>query len=72
MFIGDPRDPSTGVILCQLFDAERTASAFALFDAFRVARGPVSLLHLREPIPPLFHASFQRAGGSPESGGTGV
>jgi carotenoid cleavage dioxygenase-like enzyme len=49
------------VILCQMFDAERTASAFALFDAFHVARGPVALLHLRAPIPPLFHASFQWA-----------
>jgi carotenoid cleavage dioxygenase-like enzyme len=61
MFIGDALDPRTGVILCQLFDAERMASAFALFDAFHVARGPVGLLPLREPIPPLFHASFQPA-----------
>lgn len=61
VFIGEPRDPSTGVILCQIFDAERTASAFALFDAFHVARGPVALLHLREPLPPLFHATFQRS-----------
>ena len=61
VFIGDPHDPSIGVVLCQVFDAARTASAFALFDAFHVARGPVALLHLREPIPPLFHASFQRA-----------
>jgi carotenoid cleavage dioxygenase-like enzyme len=61
MFIGDALDPRTGVILCQLLDAERMASAFALFDAFHVARGPVGLLHLREPIPPLFHASFQPA-----------
>lgn len=60
VFIGDPHDPGTGVILCQIFDAERTASAFALFDAFHVARGPVARLHLREPIPPLFHATFQR------------
>ena len=72
MFIGDPRDPSIGVVVCQLFDAERTASTFALFDAFHVARGPVGLLHLREPIPPLFHASFQRADGSLDSRGTGV
>ena len=61
VFIGDPHDPSTGVILCQMFDAERTASAFALFDACQVARGPVGILHLRAPIPLLFHASFQRA-----------
>jgi len=61
VFIGDPHDARTGVILCQVFDAERTASAFALFDAFHVARGPVGLLHIRQPIPLLFHASFQRA-----------
>jgi all-trans-8'-apo-beta-carotenal 15,15'-oxygenase len=59
-FIGDPYDTKTGVILCQLFDAEHTASAFVLFDAFHVARGPVGTLRLRKPIPPLFHASFQR------------
>jgi all-trans-8'-apo-beta-carotenal 15,15'-oxygenase len=63
VFIGDPHDPSTGVVLCQVFDAERTASAFALFDAFHVARDPVGLLHIREPLPLLFHASFQRAQG---------
>jgi carotenoid cleavage dioxygenase-like enzyme len=61
VFIGDPHDPGTGAILCQVFDAERPASALALFDAFHVARGPVALLHLREPIPPLFHAVFQGA-----------
>jgi carotenoid cleavage dioxygenase-like enzyme len=61
VFIGDPRHPGIGVILCQVFDAERPASALALFDAFHVARGPVALLHLRESIPPLFHAVFQGA-----------
>jgi carotenoid cleavage dioxygenase-like enzyme len=59
-------------VLCQVFDAERTASAFALFDAFHVARGPVSLLHTREPLPLLFHASFQRAEGGLEQRGTEV
>jgi all-trans-8'-apo-beta-carotenal 15,15'-oxygenase len=61
VFIGDPYAAERGIVLCQVFDAERTASAFALFDAFHVARGPVGLLHLREPIPPLFHASFRSA-----------
>ncbi len=60
VFIGEPHDPNTGVILCQMFDAQHTSSAFALFDAFHVARGPVGLLHLQDPIPLLFHASFQR------------
>ena len=72
VFIGDPHDPSTGVVLCQVFDAERTASAFALFDAFHVARGPVGLLHIREPLPLLFHASFQRAEEDLEKRGTNV
>ena len=59
VFVGDPHDPRTGVIVCQMFDAEHTRSVFALFDAFRVARGPVGILRLREPIPLLFHATFQ-------------
>ncbi len=59
VFVGDPHDPRTGVIVCQMFDAEHTRSVFALFDAFRVAHGPVGILRLREPIPLLFHAAFQ-------------
>jgi carotenoid cleavage dioxygenase-like enzyme len=57
-------------VLCQVFDAERTASAFALFDAFHVAKGPVGLLHMREPLPLLFHASFQRAEGNQDKHST--
>jgi all-trans-8'-apo-beta-carotenal 15,15'-oxygenase len=60
IFIGDPNDRRTGAIMCQVFDAEHTTSGFAIFDAFYVARGPVSVLRLKEPIPPLFHASFHR------------
>jgi carotenoid cleavage dioxygenase-like enzyme len=62
IFIGDPRAQRTGAIICQVFDAERTTSAFAIFDAFHVASGPVAMLHLREAIPSLFHASFRRGG----------
>ena len=60
IFIGDPRDQKTGVIMCQVFDAAHMTSAFALFDAFHVAGGPVAMLRLREPLPALFHASFRR------------
>ncbi|HZD39489.1 MAG TPA: carotenoid oxygenase family protein, partial [Terriglobales bacterium] len=60
IFIGDPRDQRTGAIICQVCDAAHMTSAFALFNAFHVAGGPVAMLHLREPIPPLFHASFHR------------
>jgi all-trans-8'-apo-beta-carotenal 15,15'-oxygenase len=60
IFIGEPGDQRTGAIMCQVFDAAHMTSAFALFDAFHVASGPVAMLHLREPIPALFHASFHR------------
>lgn len=60
IFIADPGDQNRGVIICQIFDAEHMTSAFALFDAFHVASGPVAMLRLREPIPSLFHASFHR------------
>jgi carotenoid cleavage dioxygenase-like enzyme len=61
VFIGDPRDNTKGAVICQIFDAERVQSAFALFDAFHVARGPVALLHLRHPVRLGFHASFKQA-----------
>lgn len=47
-----------GVVICHVFDAEHHSSMFALFDALRVKRGPVALLHLQEPIHLGFHASF--------------
>ena len=58
IFVGNPHDERAGAVICQLFDAKRGASAFAVFDAFHVARGPVALLRLREPIHLGFHASF--------------
>ncbi|HEV7892438.1 MAG TPA: carotenoid oxygenase family protein [Pyrinomonadaceae bacterium] len=58
VFVGDPSGERAGSVVCQLFDAGRVASAFAVFDAFHVARGPVALLGLKEPIHLGFHASF--------------
>lgn len=58
IFIGDPRDEAVGVVICQIFDAEHVASAFAIFDAFNITRGPIALLRLKEPIHLGFHASF--------------
>lgn len=60
VFIGDPADQARGVVICQLFDAERVTGAFAILDAFDVARGPRALLRLKSPIPLGFHAVFQR------------
>jgi all-trans-8'-apo-beta-carotenal 15,15'-oxygenase len=58
IFIGNPHDEKAGAIICQLIDAEGIRSAFAIFDAYNVARGPIALLGLREPIHLGFHASF--------------
>ena len=58
IFIGDRRDERAGAVICQEFDAERTSSAFLIFDAFNVARGPVCTLRLKEPTCLGFHASF--------------
>ena len=58
VMVSHPRDEKAGVIICQVFDAEQITSAFALFDAFDVARGPIALLGLKEPIHMGFHASF--------------
>jgi len=58
IFIGDPNDERAGTVICQVFDASRVTSAFAIFDAFDVAGGPVARLHLKEPVHLGFHASF--------------
>lgn len=58
IFIPDPHHESVGAAICQVFDAARGASAFAVFDAFDVARGPIARLRLPEPMHPGFHASF--------------
>lgn len=58
ILIADPEGETTGVVVCQLFDAEHVSSAFAIFDARKVAAGPVALIRLNEPIPLGFHAAF--------------
>lgn len=58
-FIPDPAAPSDrGVVVCQQFDAQRSVSAFLVFDAFDLANGPAATLTLPSPIPLLFHSSF--------------
>ena len=59
IFISNPRDDTGGIIICQVFDAERVQSSFMIFDAFKIAHGPVATISLREPIHPGFHASFK-------------
>jgi all-trans-8'-apo-beta-carotenal 15,15'-oxygenase len=63
VFIPGPpgRDTASGVVICQDFDAARRESAFAVFDASHVSRGPLARLRLSQPIPFGFHASFDPA-----------
>jgi all-trans-8'-apo-beta-carotenal 15,15'-oxygenase len=58
IFIGDPNQSRAGVVLCQVFDAQKLRSAFAIFKAFDIAAGPVAKLWLRAPIHLGFHACF--------------
>ena len=62
IFVPNPRDERAGVVICQLFDAASMASAFALFDALAVVKGPIATLRLKAPIHFGFHASFSRLG----------
>jgi carotenoid cleavage dioxygenase len=56
VFINDPA--GSGAVICHIFNAENNSSAFALFDAAQIARGPTAMLRLKEPIHLGFHASF--------------
>jgi carotenoid cleavage dioxygenase-like enzyme len=58
VFVPDPERDGGGAIICQLFDARRERSAFAVFDASDVAAGPLATLPLEGPIHLGFHASF--------------
>jgi len=61
IFVGNPDNEKAGAIICQLFDAESQKSSFAIFDAYKVSRGPIAVLRLKQPIHLGFHASFHPA-----------
>ncbi|MBM3736971.1 MAG: hypothetical protein FJW39_14415 [Acidobacteria bacterium] len=58
VFLPDPADPHHGSVICQIFDANRTSSAFGLFDPFHVAAGPRVVLPQRHASPPCFHSCW--------------
>jgi carotenoid cleavage dioxygenase-like enzyme len=64
-------DPSGdgGAVICQQFDAEAGESAFLVFDAFDVPRGPIAKLPLSSPVHLGFHAFYLPAQRSPFVGG---
>lgn len=61
VFIPDPSQVEAGSILCQVFDARRVESFFAIFDASDVSAGPLARLRLKTPIYLGFHATFAAA-----------
>jgi carotenoid cleavage dioxygenase-like enzyme len=50
-----------GMIICHIFDSEHVSSHFALFDAYRVAEGPVAKVRAPCPVHLGFHATFTAA-----------
>ena len=61
VFVGDGTERRAGTVICQLFDAEKVLSAFVLFDAFDLSRGPRATLHLKHPVPLGFHTAFSQS-----------
>jgi carotenoid cleavage dioxygenase len=58
IFIADPLNRGTGVVMCQIFDAKSHRFSFAFLNGRDVASGPVASIHMKEPIHLGFHASF--------------
>ncbi len=61
-FAPDPADDHRGAVICQSLDTGNGESAFLVFDAHRIAAGPVATLPLPAPIHLGFHACFEPAG----------
>ncbi len=61
-FVPDLSGERHGAVICQEFDSERGKSAFLVFDAADVARGPVARLLLASPVHLGFHAFFAPEG----------
>jgi all-trans-8'-apo-beta-carotenal 15,15'-oxygenase len=57
-FIPDPSRPRTGTVICQLFEADTSASSFVAFDAFDVSAGPIASIAMPTTVPFLFHSVF--------------
>jgi all-trans-8'-apo-beta-carotenal 15,15'-oxygenase len=60
-FAGNPDEPGAGAVICPLFDSGRDSlgeTAFAVFDAGRVAAGPVAVLRTGGLLHLAFHGIF--------------
>ena len=60
-FAADPASPDGGAIVCPLYDCRRRETAFAVFDAKQVAKGPLAVLRPGFPLHLAFHGLFEPA-----------
>ncbi len=58
LHVSNPADPEEAVVVIELIDTQRDKAEIVLFEARRVARGPIARLGLRHKIHPGFHTSF--------------
>lgn len=56
-FIGEP-GTDNGVVICQEFDAAARKSSFLIFEAARVAQGPLTRILLDDLLYLGFHTGF--------------
>jgi all-trans-8'-apo-beta-carotenal 15,15'-oxygenase len=60
VFVGEPGS-NEGAVICQEFDAGTRKSSFLVFEAARVAKGPIAKIPLEQPLYLGFHAVFKPA-----------
>ena len=58
IYAANPNARGEGVVIVEHLKARNDESAFLLFDAFAIKRGPIARLPLRHRIHPGFHASW--------------
>ncbi len=58
LLVPGPSGDGGGWILCQEHDLELRSSAFLIFDALDIGRGPLARLAVPSPVPAMFHGIF--------------
>jgi len=58
VYLPDPTNPSSGIVLVHHLDPGKGESSFLLFESQQVSKGPVARLLLPHMIHPGFHGSF--------------
>lgn len=62
----DAQAEDDGWLICQLFDSEHIHSEIVILDAQQLAKGPVAVLRLRNPVPSALHSCWSDTYYGPE------